>query len=281
MDDRTIQLADGHRLAFTDIGQAGQPAVFFFHGAPSSRLRLTYLEERFRSAGIRVISPDRPSYGRSSPQPGRSLAGWPIDVEALADALGLGSFGVAGHSSGGPYAVASAALLPDRVWGLVTLGGVTDMGWPGAWHGFVESEAMLMRMPDEASIRDWCVEHYGHDGGGFLSAPGFEIPEADLALYGDEEVAVLLTAARVEAFHQGVGGYAQDVSVQRAPWSFDPAGIRAPAVIAHGSDDTLLPIAHARHTAQLVPSGTLEVLPGHGHFSLLGELPRIAAALAG
>jgi pimeloyl-ACP methyl ester carboxylesterase len=167
MRDSKIQLSDGRSLAFTDIGEIGRPCLMFFHGAPSSRLRVAYLENEIVAAGVRVISPDRPSYGRSSPQPGRSMAAWSRDVASLADALAIERFAVAGHSSGGPYAVACAALLPHRVWGLVTLGGVTDMGWPGAWEGYFESELELMRMRDEGSVAAWCAEHFGEDGSRF------------------------------------------------------------------------------------------------------------------
>ena len=37
------------------------------------------------------------------------------DLEQLANSLGLEHFCVMGHSSGGPYALAAAALLPKRV----------------------------------------------------------------------------------------------------------------------------------------------------------------------
>jgi pimeloyl-ACP methyl ester carboxylesterase len=55
---------------------------------------------------------------------------------------------------------------------------------------------------------------------------------------------------------------------------------RAPARILQGQGDTLLPMTHAQHTADVVPSATLRVLPQHGHFSTLGELPSVAAGLA-
>lgn len=105
-----IVLGGGRELAYADLGRPGGPCVFFFHGAPMSRLHLVPLEEQFAARGLRVISPDRPGYGRSSPQPGRSLSDWPADVTGLADALGLDRFLVAGHSSGGAYALACAAL---------------------------------------------------------------------------------------------------------------------------------------------------------------------------
>ena len=115
MRDAKVRVTGGRALAYTDIGEPGNATLFFFHGAPMSRLHLAYLENEFVAERIRVVSPDRPAYGGSSPQAGRSMADWPIDVAALADALHIDRFIVAGHSSGGPYAVACAALLPERV----------------------------------------------------------------------------------------------------------------------------------------------------------------------
>ena len=59
--------------------------------------------------------PDRPGYGGSTRQPGRTVASVVADAEALADQLGWERFAVTGGSGGGPHALACAALLPDRV----------------------------------------------------------------------------------------------------------------------------------------------------------------------
>lgn len=279
MRDWQVEVGAGRQLAYTDIGEAGRPCVFFFHGAPSSRLRLAYLEEQFLAQDIRVVSPDRPGYGGSSPHPGRSMVDWPTDVSALADALGLDRFIVAGHSSGGPYALACAALLPERVSAAIVLGGVTDMGWSGAWEGYPDSEAWLMRMPDEEAAIARARERFRADGSRFLAASGFKLSEPDEQLYADEKTAHLLATARAEAFRQGVAGYAQDVFVQGRPWPFDPGVIAAPVRVFHGEADTVLPEAHSRHTAELIPGSALRILTGHGHFTILGELPAMASAL--
>jgi pimeloyl-ACP methyl ester carboxylesterase len=113
---------------------------------------------------VRVVSTDRPGYGGSSPQAGRGLADWPAHVAALADHLGVERFAVLGASSGGPYAVACAALLPDRVASAGVVCGVTDFGWTGAWDGYPEAESELMRIGDEAEAVAWCQARYGHDG---------------------------------------------------------------------------------------------------------------------
>jgi pimeloyl-ACP methyl ester carboxylesterase len=203
------------------------------------------------------------------------MADWPADVAALADALGVERFLVASHSSGGPYAVACAAQLGERVSGGAVLGGVTDMGWPGAWEGYLEDEIALMRQADEAAALAECAERFGADGSGFLETP-FAFPQPDLAVLADESFGKALG----EALRQGVAGYAQDVYVQGRPWPFDPGRITARFEVAHGELDTLVPAAHSRHTAERIPGSSFRAYPGHGHLTILYELPAIASALA-
>jgi pimeloyl-ACP methyl ester carboxylesterase len=280
MRDSTIVVSGGRKLAYTDLGSSGWPCVFFFHGAPMSRLHLAYLEERFVAEQVRLIAPDRPAYGGSTPHPGRLMSDWPRDVAVLADALGITHFMVAGHSSGGPYAAACSALLPERVIGGIVLGGVTDMGWRGAWEGYVESECELMRLPDESAALAWCTQRYGPDGSGFHEASDFEFAAPDNVLFADDQAGPAIMTAVGEAFRQGVAGYAQDLFVQGRPWPFAASGIAAPMQVLHGELDDLLPLAHSRHTAELIPDATLQVLPGHGHMTIVAELPSLASTLA-
>ena len=275
MKDSLIRVNGRRKLAFIDMGHPHGSCVFFFHGAPMSRLHLVGLEEKFADHGFRVIAPDRPGYGCSAPHPGRTMADWPQDVAALADALGIGHFVVAGHSSGGPYAVACAALLPARVEAGAIVAGVTDMAWPGAWDGYPEDEVQIMRQPDEKAAIAWCSERYGADGSGFFEVEPFAFPEPDLALLSD----AMFGKALIEAFRQGVAGYAQDVHVQGRPWPFDPSLISVPVEVVRGELDTLLPVSHSHHSAEVISGSTLRILPGHGHLSILSELPTILSAL--
>jgi pimeloyl-ACP methyl ester carboxylesterase len=276
--DTTMTLPDGRSLAYTDGGAPDGPLVVYFHGAPTSRLDLIGLEESFSALGVRVVSPDRPGYGRSSPRPGRGFTDWPGDVAALADHLGVERFAVVGASSGGPYVVACAALLPDRIAGAGVVAGVTDMGWSGAWEGYEVREATLMRLGDEAAAVRWCEEHFGPDGSKFLETTG-ELAPADMALLEDEAMATGFIATIGEAFRQGVGGMAQDVTVQGRPWPFDPSVITAPTRVLHGEADTLVPIAHGRHTAEVIPGASLVIFPDHGHLSIFTEIPQLSADL--
>lgn len=271
-------LGDGRTLAYTECGAPDGPAVLYFHSAPASRLELTFLEERFRELGVRVISPDRPGYGRSSFLPHRGLQDWPRDVAALTGHLRIDRFAVAGFSSGGPYAVACAAVMAGRITGTGVVAGVTDMGWAPAWDGFFEPEAELMRVGDEAAAARWCEERYGPDGSGYAGLD-LDLGPGDIQVLEDEATTTALFASMVEAFRNGMAGYAQDITVQGRPWPFDPARITAPAKILHGAGDTFAPPAHARHTADIIPGASLTLLEGHGHLSLIQQIPGLAASL--
>lgn len=278
MREASVGLPDGRTLAYTDLGASDDAVVMYFHGAPSSRLDLAYFEDDLTARGVRVISADRPGFGRSSPRPGRAREDWPTDVAALADHIEVDRFAVMGLSSGGPYAVACAALLADRVVAAAVVEGETDFAWAQAWDDYSEYEATLMRIGDEAQGAAWCEDRYGSDGVGFFEVMQ-DISPADQAAFDDEAFTAALTASVREAFRQGVGAYAQDVVLQGKPWAFDPHAIIAPVLVHHGEADTMTPVAHSKHTADLIPGARLRIWPEEGHISLITKIPDIAAEL--
>jgi pimeloyl-ACP methyl ester carboxylesterase len=279
MLDTSMMLPDRRTLAYTDCGTPDGALILYFHGAPTSRLDLVGFDSTFRSLGVRVVSPDRPGYGGSSPLPGRSRNDWANDVAALANHLGRERFAVTGISSGGPYVVTCAALLPTRVAAAAVVAGVTDMAWPEAWDGLDPGDTTIGRLADEEAAISWCEEHYGPDGSRYLEG-NVELAPADVDFMADETMAAGLVTSISEAFRQGVGGYAQDATVQAQPWSFDPAAITVPVRVLHGEADTIVPVAHGRHTAALIPGVALEAFPDHGHLSMFTEIPAVVANLA-
>ena len=50
--------------------------------------------------------------------------------------------------------------------------------------------------------------------------------------------------------------------------------------VYHGEQDTLVPVSHGRHTAEMIEGSTLVLLPEHGHISMITEIPRISTDLA-
>lgn len=111
INEGSIKLKNGRSIFYKSCGE-GVP-VFAFNGMGSAH---TTWDQENPEPGIRLIAVDRPGYGSSSPPPaGYSYRQFVSDLTETADQLGLQRFCVAGHSSGGPYALAAAALLPQRV----------------------------------------------------------------------------------------------------------------------------------------------------------------------
>lgn len=65
--------ADGRRLAYAEWGDPDGFPVFYFHGTPGSRLVGAFADEAAQARGFRLISVDRPGYGRSTFQPDRTF----------------------------------------------------------------------------------------------------------------------------------------------------------------------------------------------------------------
>jgi pimeloyl-ACP methyl ester carboxylesterase len=140
MAELEFTLPDGRVLAYAEYGDSDGVPVVFHHGTPGSRLLATLLDAQASEAGIRVIAPDRPGFGRSDPDPDRRIEDWSRDVSALMDALSVRQFGVLGFSGGGPFALACAATCP-RAGSL----GLVSALVPGADGGVFGS--LACRMP--------------------------------------------------------------------------------------------------------------------------------------
>src|SRR5262249_44723118 len=134
----TLRLHGGRRLSYAEYGDPSGHPVVWFPGTPGSRLSSLDPAILMRLR-IRLVTVDRPGCGRSDPHPARTVLGWPHDVAALADALGLERFALAGVSGAGPYLAACAYALPNRVSAVAAIACMGPMQAPGA--------ARRMRLP--------------------------------------------------------------------------------------------------------------------------------------
>ncbi|MBU2601745.1 MAG: alpha/beta hydrolase [Actinobacteria bacterium] len=100
MQDNTLELSDGRTLGFADYGRPDAVPVMLFHGTPGSRVYGLDDDHLLDKFGVRVVCPERPGYGLSDPDPGRTIRDWAADVKELADHLGLGRLHLAGESGG-------------------------------------------------------------------------------------------------------------------------------------------------------------------------------------
>lgn len=233
----------GDRMVLYSVfgAEAGIPALSF-SGTPSTRWKRPDALAAIESSGLRMATPDRPGYGGSTRQPGRTVASVVEDAVAVADALGWDRFAVTGGSGGGPHALACAALLPDRV----TRCAVTGSNAPPLVDGPEPTEEEE-RVDPRRNRTSWLavrgdlrpmLEETARTIMDAVEAGGPEIPPDPGSPPGppareDPEALARVTATFVTSHD----GWLDDHLAFATPWGFELADIRIPVSLWHGSGD--------------------------------------------
>jgi pimeloyl-ACP methyl ester carboxylesterase len=282
--DRTLRLRDGRRLGYAEYGAPDGEPVLYFHGHPGSRLEARLAQPAAAAAGVRVIAVDRPGYGLSDFQHGRAITDWPGDVAEAADLLGIDRFSVAGASGGGPYALACAWRLPDRVIRAAVLSGVGPFRVRGITRGMRWQNkvgfGLGARWPALARTISRSMQR------GVTSRPEQTIEalaramsEVDAAIVRRPEVRELLIADLTEAFRHGSDGAAWDIVLLGRPWGFPLREIGTEVHLWQGEADTLVPPAMGRYLASQLPNCHARMLSGEGHLLIIDRMPDLVDAL--
>lgn len=283
-----VRLPDGRDLDVLDAGDPKGRAVFVHNGTPSGvGLYAPHVADAERRR-LRLVNCGRPGYGRSTRQPGRSVAQAAADTAAVADHLGIERFATWGISGGGPHALACAALLPERVVAAASLAGVAPYGAPGLdfmagmgddnlveFGAALEGEAALAPVLEgqvPAMLAASAPEMVGHMRS-LLSA-------VDQAVFTGELGEYLVTLLQ-DAVRTGTAGWLDDDLAFAAPWGFSPEGIRVPVQIWQGTHDQFVPRAHGEWLAAHTPRAQAHISPDDGHLTLLARrVPEVHAWLA-
>ncbi len=258
-----VRLNDGRVIAVEEYGDPAGAPVFYFHGWPASRLEAGLIPD----VPVRLLSLDRPGYGRSSPQRGRTLLDWPADVAAVADRLGLKQFHVVGLSGGGPYAAACAYALPDRVLGAAL---VCPVPPPHGVHPRAPGVGHLFRLGRHPVLAHRLFSVLRPLLRRRVITPrtlvGNGLPPADLACLTPELLAGLGRAWR-EGIGRSVLGALSDAQIYANDWAVPFGDIQVPMTVWYGADDPLIPL-HALAPLEAVPGMALHIVPDEGHYSL-------------
>ena len=121
MDD-TITLPAGRLLDIYVSGPDGALPLIFHHGTPGARRPERAIERAAHAQGLRYVCASRPGYGSSTRRAGRRVLDVVGDTAAVLAVLGAEECVVAGHSGGGPHALACAAGMPGVLATLVIAG---------------------------------------------------------------------------------------------------------------------------------------------------------------
>lgn len=263
-----IRLQDGRTVRVHDSAggdAAGAFTVLWHHGSPQTGAPLEPLLAAAAERGFRLLSYGRPSYGGSSPQPGRSVAAAASDVGQIADALGIERFALMGASGGGPHALACAALLPDRVSATACLASLAPFGAEGLdyFAGMAADGASLRASLLGRSARALHEETEEFDPSSFVERDYAALDGAWSSLGRDVGAALA----------DGADGLIDDDLAYVAPWGFDVAQIETPMLFVQGGRDRVIPPAHADWLLRECAQSELWLRPLDGHISVLDACP--------
>lgn len=279
------RLPDGRRVAYRRFGDAAGLPVLALHGTPGSRLKYAMAHDAARAAGLDLVSIDRWGYGMTDTHPRPSLAAFATDMTAFADALGLDRFGVLGVSGGGPYAVAAASAMGDRVAALALVAPVGPMaGTAAAWDMSPFHVAAFRGLSQMPGVMRLVFS-------GFRALIGrnpllaMRVASARAALV-DRRI-VCRPAERqslVDAFRAGLQpgalGPAIDMRLFGRVWDIAPERVSAPSRLWIGGADRHVPIAAARLLADRIAGCRRVDLDGAGHYWVMGNMPEVLGWLA-
>ena len=260
-----VRLDDGRVLRAYDSGAdaAARLVLVWHHGSPQTGVPLEPVLAAAAARGIRVISYGRPSYGGSSPRPGRDVASAAADVAAVADAFGVERFAAMGASGGGPHALAGAALLPERVTGVVTLAGIAPRTDAFDWFDGMRAPGGLRSALQGREARARHAETEEFDPEQFLPVD-FAALDGGWSSLNDD-------VARSDAF--GPDGLIDDDVAFARPWGFELEDVRAPVLLVQGEGDRVVPRRHASWMLSRLPNATLWMRLDDGHVSVLDTVP--------
>ena len=245
-------------IAYETLGSDYDPPVILLHGLGSSML--VWPDELcagFVDRGFFVLRMDHRDSGLSTvlaEGTRYTLEDMAADAIAVLDDAGCERAVICGYSLGGMVAQVAAAAFADRVAGLVSISSHT--GEPGVGDPTPEALAALTA-PPAATIEDQVeADLAGHR---IWSNPEWRNEEAEREY---------LERSYRRAWHPGASQRQFKAAARSGSRAEALGALKMPALVVHGSIDTLIGPDAGRRTAELIPGAQYLEIEGMGH-----ELP--------
>lgn len=262
----------GLNLAHLEAGPAGGHTVVLLHGEPTYSHLWRDVLPPLVEAGLRVVAPDLPGFGRSDKPTDLDWYSHQRLGDAVAahlDAIAPGSVTLVVHDWGGLLGLPWAVAHPHRVERLV----MTDTGLysPGgfpseAWSRFRDFVERTEDLPISLLI----------DGG-----VSRELSEAEKAAY-EAPFDTVASKAATRALPLLVPVTDEDDGAQRLSAARQGLGEwRRPTLVLWGGADTILPPRMGERFADLIPGCVgFEVIEGAHHFLQEDAGPELGRLIA-
>ncbi len=252
-----ITAPDSTRIFYKDWGDKHAQPVVFSHGWPLSSDAWDGQMLFLLQQGYRVIAHDRRGHGRSDqPSYGNDMDTYADDLAALLDELNIQNAVLVGHSTGGGEVahyigrhgvsrVAKAVLV-----GAVPPIMVSTQQWPGGTDIQVFNDIRKSVFDNRSDFYlKLAVPFFG------MNREGVDINEGLRLTFWNQGMAGSI-----------VGQYACIKEFSEVDYTEDLKKITVPALVIHGDDDQIVPIAHAGQlSASIIPDAEFKIYPGAPH----------------
>ncbi|KAK7278660.1 hypothetical protein RJT34_23695 [Clitoria ternatea] len=283
-----IKLRDGRHLSYKEHGvpkDAAKYKIIYVHAFDCCKhddvLAKNLSPDVVEDLGIYIVSFDRPGYGESDPDPNRTLKSIAVDIEELADQLGLGSkFYVVGFSMGGQVVWNCLKYIPHRLAGAALLTPAINYWWPGLPANLSTEAYKQQRLQDQWACR---VSHYmpwltyWWNTQRWFPLYSVIAHSPDILSHQDRELLPKITNRKsymAQVRQQGeYESVHRDLNMAFGKWDYSPLDLENPfptdegsVHIWQGDDDLLVPVTLQRYIAQNLPWVQYHELQGAGHF---------------
>jgi pimeloyl-ACP methyl ester carboxylesterase len=284
-----IAVGDDRQIGFAEFGDPQGRAIFWLHGTPGARRQIptearVYAEKR----QIRLIGVDRPGIGSSTPYQYDNVFAFADDLRTIADTLGIDKMEVIGLSGGGPYTLACAAAMPDRVVAAGVIGGVAPTTGADAIGGGVMGSVGLRVAPllqvaggPIGVVASALIRLIRPVGSPAVDLYGRVSPEADRQLLARPEIKAMFLDDLLNGSRKQMAAPFADVVVFAREWGFRLDEVKVPVRWWHGDHDHIVPFEHGQHVVAKLPDVELYHLPGESHLAGLGRAEEILGTMVG
>jgi pimeloyl-ACP methyl ester carboxylesterase len=280
-----VQVRDGRKLGFAEFGPPDGRPIVWLHGTPGARKQIP--EDARLAAeevGVRVVGIDRPGTGLSTSHLYGSILEFTDDLRILIDELGFEDLAVIGLSGGGPYALAAAYAMPERVKAVGVLGGVAPTRGEEAIGGGLVSLATRFaplippfRVPLGLAI-GLIVTALMPVGRPALATYARFSPPGDREVFAREEIKAMFLTDLTDTRGR-LRAPVDDVILFTREWGFALRDVKPPVKWWHGDADHIVPLTHGKHCVERLPDAELFIRPGESHLGGFGAAEEVLETL--
>jgi pimeloyl-ACP methyl ester carboxylesterase len=277
--------ANGIDIEYESSGRDGDPLILLIMGFGAHLLFWPEpLCEGLAAKGFRVVRFDNRDIGKSThleglpapdaravldevvagkaPKVPYTLDDMAADAVGLMDALEVERAHIVGASMGGMIAQLVAINHPERTKSLVSI--MSTTGRRDLPPGDRETLSVLFRPPRSSSPEDlidmsMLVQKT-------LASPGFPATEAELRATAERRT------DRAPFDPEGLARQSAAL-IAAPPRNALLRKVRCPALVLHGGDDPVVPVAAGKDTAESIPGAELIIVPGMSHDFGLALVP--------